>query len=276
MDLAKIDLNTVNQHLTKLAAAYAPKFLLAIAVLVLGLFIISRIRKILNSIVKRKDLDPSLGYFLGGLLTWALRAMLLISVASMIGVVTTSFVAVLGAAGLAIGLALQGSLANFAGGVLIMVFKPFKTGDYILANGEEGTVRKIDVFATVLTKLDNRRIILPNGPLAGGTIVNVTAEETRRVDLKIGISYNDHIQETLSLLEKMCAAHPKVLEEPLPFAAVTEYGDSSINLTVRSWVKQADYWEVFFMLNKSLKPTLDAAGVTIPFPQRDVHVFNEK
>lgn len=276
MNLDKIDLNAALEHLTKMATAYAPKLLLALAVLFLGLFVISKLGRFIDRIVKKKELDPSLGSFLGGLLTWSLRAMLLISVASMIGIVTTSFVAVLGAAGLAVGLALQGSLANFAGGVLIMLFKPFKTGDFIIASGEEGTVKKIDIFATVLTKLDNRRVILPNGPLAGGTIVNVTAEETRRVDLTIGISYNDHIQKTLTLLEDMCSAHSKTLKDPAPFAAVTDYGDSSINLTVRTWVNQADYWDVFFELNKALKPTLDAAGVTIPFPQRDVHVFNEK
>jgi len=276
MDLTNINLDTALEHLIKIATAYAPKFLLALFVLIFGLVVISRIGKLIDRVVKKKDLDPSLGSFLGGMLTWSLRAMLIVSVASMIGIVTTSFVAVLGAAGLAIGLALQGSLANFAGGVLIMIFKPFKTGDFIIANGEQGTVKKIDIFATILTKLDNRRIILPNGPLAGGTIVNVTAEDVRRVDLAIGISYNDKIGETLSLLTEMCAAHPKVLIDPVPFAGVTDYGDSSINLTVRSWVKQADYWEVFYELNKILKPTLDAAGVTIPFPQRDVHVFNEK
>jgi len=276
MNFEKFDINAAFEQFTKMATAYAPKLILALVVLIIGLFIISKIGRLIDRVVLKRDLDPSLGSFLGGLLTWSLRAMLLISVASMIGVVTTSFVAVLGAAGLAIGLALQGSLANFAGGVLIMLFKPFKTGDFIIANGEQGTVQKIDIFATILTKLDNRRIILPNGPLAGGTIVNVTAEETRRVDLTIGISYNDKIQDTLTLLENMCAADSRVLTEPKPFAGVTGYGDSSINLTVRSWVKQADYWNVFFDLNKLLKPTLDAAGVSIPFPQRDVHIFNEK
>jgi len=276
MELNKIDFSEAIGQIMAMAALYLPKFLLAILVLLIGLYIIKKIGRLVGRIVTKKDLDPSLGSFLGGLLVWSLRAMLLISVASMVGVVTTSFVAVLGAAGLAIGLALQGSLANFAGGVLIMLFKPFKTGDFIIANGEQGTVQRIEIFATILTKLDNRRVILPNGPLAGGTIVNVSAEETRRVDLSIGIGYNDSIKETLIVLEKMCAAHPKVLSTPAPFVGVTDYGDSSINLTVRSWCNQADYWTVFFELNKQLKPTLDAAGVSIPFPQRDVHIFNEK
>ena len=276
MNWDKIDINAAADHLIKTATVFAPRLVLALVFLIIGLFLITRVGRLIDSIVKKKGLDPSLSSFLGGMLTWSLRLMLLVSVASMIGIVTTSFVAVLGAAGLAVGLALQGSLANFAGGVLIMIFKPFKTGDFIIANGEQGTVKKIDIFATILTKLDNRRIILPNGPLAGGTIVNVTAEETRRVDLTIGISYNDDIQKTLGILIDMCQAHPKVLKDPTPFAGVTDYGDSSINLTIRSWVKQADYWEVFYELNKILKPTLDAEGVTIPFPQRDIHIFNEK
>lgn len=264
------------EKVTPLVVAYVPKVLLAILILIIGFFLIGKVVNLVEKAIQKHGSDPSLATFLGGLTRWILRILLLISVASMVGIATTSFVAVIGAAGLAIGLALQGSLANFAGGVLILIFKPFKTGDYIIAQGEEGTVKKVDVFATILTKLDNRRIILPNGPLAGGTIVNVTAEDVRRVDLSIGIGYGDSIPKALEVLKKMCELDSRVLKEPEVFVGVTDYGDSSINLTLRSWVKQDDYWDVFFDLSKSVKPTLDEAGISIPFPQRDVHLFNEK
>jgi small conductance mechanosensitive channel len=223
----------------------------------------------------KRNLDPSLGSFLGGLLGWSLKIMLLISVASMVGIATTSFVAVIGAAGLAIGLALQGSLSNFAGGVLILAFKPFKTGDFITAQGESGTVSKIDVFATTLTTADNKRVILPNGPLAGGKMINATAEETRRVELSVGIGYEDNIQKAIDALVKMCEEHPKVLKEPKVFVGVTGYGDSSINLTIRAWALTTDLWPVHFELNHKIKETLDKAQISIPFPQRDVHMIEK-
>lgn len=209
---------------TEIGAAYVPKLALTIVVLVVGFFVIGRINKLVQRLIQSKGLDPSLGSFLGGVLSWLLKGMLFISVASMVGIATTSFVAVLGAAGLAVGLALQGSLANFAGGVLILVFKPFKTGDYIIAQGEEGFVNKIDVFATILTSLDNKRIILPNGSLAGDKMVNVSSENTRRVDLSVGIDYGDNIKTAITALEKMCSSHSKVLSSPATFTGVTDYG----------------------------------------------------
>lgn len=271
-----VDVNKYLDVVVELGVQYIPKLALAIVVLLVGFFIINKVVKLVKSVIEKRKLDPSLGSFLGGLASWLLKGMLFISVASMVGIATTSFVAVLGAAGLAVGLALQGSLGNFAGGVLILIFKPFKAGDYIVAQSHEGFVKEVGVFATILTTLDNKKVILPNGPLAGGSMVNVTAEETRRVDLTVGISYSDNIKVAIDALNKMCGSHSKVLQSPAPFVGVTEYGDSSINLTIRSWVKCEDYWDVFFDLNQSIKSTLDSAEISIPFPQRDVHIFNQK
>ncbi len=273
MDLSNLDLQQLSNQAVTMGATYLPKLALALLVLIIGFFFIGKVNRLIQRVVKKRNLDPSLGSFLGGLLSWLLKGMLFISVASMVGIATTSFVAVLGAAGLAVGLALQGSLANFAGGVLILIFKPFKTGDYIIAQGEEGTVKTIDVFATILTTLDNKRVVIPNGPLAGGKMINVSAEETRRVDLSVGIGYDDNIKSAITALEKMCSSHNKVLQSPSVFVGVTDYGDSSINLTIRSWCKGEDYWDVFFELNESIKTTLDSANISIPFPQRDVHMI---
>lgn len=258
------------------ASYYGPKLILAIVVLFGGLWLIDKVTNLLISLFERKNIDETLRPFLSNLVGWALKALLLVSVASMVGVETTSFIAVIGAAGLAVGLALQGSLANFAGGVLILIFRPFSKGDYIVAQGDEGIVERIDVFATVLNRLDNQRVILPNGPLAGGMIRNATGENTRRVDLSIGISYTDDIRKACETLRQMCSKNSQVLQTPAPFVGVTEYGDSSINLTVRSWCKTEDYWDVFFALNEQMKYSLDEAGFSIPFPQRDVHLYNEK
>lgn len=276
MDAKSIDVQNLILNAINSGKDYAPKLIAVFFILIVGFFIIGRLNKLVHRVIIKRNLDPSLGSFLGGLLSWSLKGMLLISVASMVGIATTSFVAVLGAAGLAVGLALQGSLANLAGGVLILVFKPFKTGDYIMAQGEEGFVKQIDVFATILTTLDNKRVTLPNGPLASDKMINVSAEPVRRVDLSIGISYSDNIQTAVQALEKMCSSHSKVNSDPAPFIGVTDYGDSSINLTVRSWCKGEDYWDVFFELNESIKTTLDTANISIPFPQRDVHMITQK
>ncbi len=274
--MPEIDLNNIIKTVTEMSVKFLPKLALAFLLLIIGLFIIRKLVNLLDRALKRKGVDETLSVFLESLLSWGLKVLLFISVASMVGVATTSFVALIGAAGLAIGLALQGSLAHFAGGVLLMIFRPFKIGDYIVAQGEEGVVKKINIFATEILKLSNQRVILPNGPLAGGVIVNVTAEENRRVDLSVGVGYEDNVQAAIKALTQMCASHSKVISTPAPFVGITEYGDSSINLTIRSWCNTDHYWDVFFELNEQIKPTLDKAGISIPFPQRDVHIFNEK
>ena len=264
------------EKIIKMALEYGPKFLLAIIVLIIGLSVVKSLTAFFRLVLEKRKIDPTLSPFLVNLVGWALKALLLISVASMIGVETTSFVALIGAAGLAIGLALQGSLANFSGGVLILIFRPFVKGDYIKAQGHEGVVDTIDVFATILTTLDNIKVIIPNGPLAGGAIDNLTAKDQRRVDLSIGISYNDDIKTACCVLREMCEKNPRVLKDPAVMVGVIDYGDNSINLTIRSWVKTADYWDVFFELNEQIKYTLDENKISVPFPQRDVHIFNEK
>lgn len=276
MDLENINVQPLMDKAVEMVMFYAPKLLLAIVTLLVGLWLINVVCKGVGFLLEKRDFDVSLRKWLTSIMSVALKACLLISVVSMIGVQTTSFIAILGAAGLAIGLALQGSLTNFAGGVLILVFKPYKVGDYIKTNGEEGFVEAIDVFYTFLRTVDSKHVILPNGPLANGNLVNYTKDEQRRVDLSVGISYNASFDDAEKVLLEMIKQDPRVLQDPAPFVGVTGYGDSSIDLTVRAWTTNENYWGVFFDLNKRIKPALDAGGISIPFPQRDVHLFQQK
>jgi small conductance mechanosensitive channel len=193
----------------------------------------------------------------------------------MVGIATTSFVAVLGAAGLAIGLALQGSLANFAGGVLILIFKPYTVGDLIEAQGHLGVVKEVQIFNTILLTPNNKRVIIPNGALSNGSTVNYSAEGDLRVDLTIGIAYESDIPKAKEVLVKMMQENPKVLDDPAPMAAVAELADSSVNLAVRPWCTTADYWGVYFETTEQAKRVLESNGIRIPFPQRDVHLYSE-
>ncbi len=252
---------------------YGVKVLMAILVLVVGFWIIKKFTRLIEMGLSKRGLDKSLQIYSGKILSMLMKVGLLISVAGMVGIETTSFIAIFGAAGLAIGMALQGSLGNFAGGFLLLVFRPFKVGDYIVSDGEEGVVQAIDVFCTTLTTLDNRRVILPNGPLAGGKLINVGVETNRRVDLSIGISYGDDFGKAQTAILNMAKEDSRILQEPAPFVGITDFGDSSVNLTVRVWCKSADYWDVFFDSNRRLKECLDSAGISIPFPQREVNII---
>jgi len=252
---------------------YGPKVLMVIVILIVGLKVIGIISRTMDKVLAKKDFDPTLRPFICSMIAWALKVLLFISIAGMVGIETTSFVAVLGASSLAIGLALQGSLANFAGGVLILILRPYNIGDYISAEGSEGVVEKIDIFATIVNTVDNQKVIIPNGPLAAGKIINVTGQGQRRVDLAVGIGYDDDIDKAIQALVEMCNAHSKVLKDPGTFVGITDYGDNSINLTIRPWCKTADYWDVFFECNRGIKSCLDKAGVSIPYPQRDVHMI---
>jgi small conductance mechanosensitive channel len=273
MDLDKINFDHLLDKATEMTMFYAPKLMLAIITLVVGLWLINGLSRAIEYLLEKRNFDMSLRKWLSSISSLALKACLLISVISMIGVQTTSFLAILGAAGLAVGLALQGSLTNFAGGVLILVFKPYKVGDYISTNGEEGFVEAIDIFYTFLRTLDSKHVILPNGPLANGNLVNYTRDKHRRLDLTVGISYNSDFEVAEAALLQMLKQDPRVLADPPPFVGVTGYGDSSIDLTVRSWCVNDDYWKLFFDVNKRIKPALDGAGISIPFPQRDVHLY---
>lgn len=253
---------------------YAPKMLLALLVLFIGLRVLKFLEKVLENLFEKQKLDITLRPFLINLISWTLKAMLFISVASMFGIETTSFVALIGAAGLAIGLALQGTLANFAGGVLLLVFKPYKIGDLIDAQGHFGTVEEIQIFVTKLLTPDNKTVIIPNGAISNGSLTNVSNKGFLRVDLTIGISYDSNIKEAKDVLMKVMENHPKVMKDPAPVVAVSELADSSINLVVRPHASVVDYWDVRFDILEQGKVALDDANITIPFPQRDVHMIN--
>ena len=250
---------------------YGLKILGAIAIWIIGSWVIKKLLKGTKVIMTKGNYDESLQKFLTNLLGWALKIVLIIVVLGTVGVETTSFAAILAAAGLAIGLALQGSLGNFAGGVLIMIFKPFKIGDLIEAQGEIGAVKEIEIFTTKLTGLSNKEIIIPNGSLSNGNIVNYTTEGTRRVDLVIGVSYDADIKKTKEVLMNVITSHPKVLKDPAPTVNVSELADSSVNFAVRPWSISADYWNVFFDITENAKIELDKAGIEIPYPQVVVH-----
>ncbi len=221
-----------------------------------------------------KNVEDTLQAFLSSLVSMALKAVLLISVISMIGVKMTSFVALLGAAGLAVGLALQGSLSNFAGGSLLMLFKPIKVGDYIEANGYAGVVKEIQIFNTILNTPDNKTIIIPNGDLSNGNIVNYSTEPNRRVDFTFGIGYNDDIKKAREIIKGLIEKDDRIQKDPEPQILLAELADSSVNFAVRVWGTGTDYWGIYFDMMENVKLAFDDNGISIPFPQTDVHVYN--
>ncbi|MFY0644624.1 MAG: mechanosensitive ion channel [Bacteroidia bacterium] len=249
-----------------------PGFVTAILTLIIGFWLIARITRLVKRTMIKREMDESLIPFLSSLINFSLKALLLISVASMVGIATTSFVAILGAAGLAVGLALQGSLANFAGGVLILIFKPFKVGDLIQTQGELGNVKTITIFNTILTTPKGNTAILPNGVVANDKLVNYSKEPTMRVDLVTGIGYSEDIPKAKEVILEALHANPKVLKDPAPFVGVLELGDNSVNLAVRPTCKSEDYWDVYFDCYEATKVALDKANIEIPFPQRDLHI----
>lgn len=263
--------NVINKAY-ELILTYGPKILLAILVLIIGLWIINRFTRVVRKMMETRNVNVSLIGFISSLTNIGLKALLLISVAGMIGIQTTSFIAILGAAGLAIGLALQGTLANFAGGVMVLIFKPYKVGDLIQAQGHLGVVKEIHIFVTTLLSPEKKTIIIPNGAISNGEITNFTTEGEIRVDMTFGISYESNIKKAKEVLLKVMESHPKVLKEPAPFVGVSELADSSVNLAVRPHTRPEDYWTVYFDVYENGKIALDEAGITIPFPQMDVHL----
>src|SRR5690554_241949 len=260
----------INQA-TSLILAYAPKLVLAIVTLIIGLWLINRSVGILDSKLGKKD--PTLNKFLCGLISVLLKALLLVSVASMVGIATTSFVAIIGAAGLAVGLALQGSLANFAGGVLILIFKPFKVGDVIDAQGFLGSVREITILYTIVDTFDNRRIVIPNGQLSNASLTNMSVYETRRCDMSFAIGYKADIDKAKAICLRLIEEDERALENPAPLVVVGGLGESSVDLTVRAWTKSGDLWPFYWDMQEKVKKAFDAEGISIPFPQRDVHMY---
>lgn len=271
------DIEKYSDQAIEMIMTYGPKLILAIIVLIVGLLIIRPVVKGLKNTMNKRNVDPSLVPFISSIVNIVLKLVLFISVASMVGIETTSLIAVLGAASLAVGLALQGSLANFAGGVLILVLRPFKVGDVVETQGFLGIVKQIQIFNTIVNTFDNKRIIIPNGPLSNGNIINYSTEEDRRVDWTFGVSYSDDIDKVKKILIDEIFSDERIIKEPAePFIALTALADSSVNFQVRVWVKAADYWPLYFEKLESVKKRFDKEGVSIPFPQRDVHLYQEK
>lgn len=256
-------------------AQYSMQILAAIVILVVGLWLAKKIKAVFVSALNKKEVDPTLIGFFSSTLHGGLVLFIVIAAIGKLGVQTTSFVAVIGAAGLAVGLALQGSLSNFASGVLLILFKPFKVGDFIKAGGEAGVVVEVGILTTEMKTPDNIKIILPNSAIMGGSITNVSAHPTRRVDMVVGVSYGDDLNKAKQIMEDLLAADERVLKDPAPTVAVSNLGDSSVDFVVRPWVNSADYWAVKFDFTQAVKEKFDAEGVSIPFPQRDVHLFQE-
>lgn len=255
---------------------YGMSFIAAIFIFVIGRWLARLISRVIEKLMIKSNVDKTLASFVKNISYAALLIFVIIAALHKLGIQTTSFIAIIGAAGLAVGLALQGSLANFAAGIMLIMFKPFKTGDFIEAAGIIGTVVEIQIFNTILDHFDNRRIVVPNSKITGDNITNFSAIEKRRVDLVFGISYSDNIKTAKEALEKVTSSDPRVLKNPKPVIAVSELGDSSVNLVCRPWVKPQDYWAVYFDTLEKGKVELEKNGITIPFPQMDVHIYEEK
>ncbi len=265
----------IADRLMAYVAEYGLKIIAALLILLIGLWVAKRVRALFAAALKKRNADATLVGFLSSILYGAFVVFVLIAAIGKLGVQTTSFVAVIGAAGLAVGLALQGSLSNFASGVLLIMFKPFKAGDFIRAGGEAGTVVVVGILSTELKTPDNMQIIMPNSTIMGSAITNVSAHPTRRVDMTVGVGYGDDLNKAKAIMERLLAADPRVLQDPPVTIAVANLGESSVDFVVRPWVNSSDFWDVKFDFTKAVKEAFDAEGVSIPFPQRDVHLFQE-
>lgn len=264
----KHSLEVITDHII----AYLPKLALSLLTLIIGLYLIKLFIRFIGKVMEAKKVDESLRPFFRTLISIVLKVLLLISVMGMIGIEMTSFIALLGAVGISIGMALSGSLQHFAGGVLLLIYKPFSKGDFIEAQGQKGTVRELRIFNTVLNTLDNKIVFLPNGPLSTGTIVNYTLEPTRRIDSVFSISYSDDIEKAKTIILNVINSTEKILNEPIPVIGVKELAASSVNIESRVWVKTDDLVDMTFYLNEEVKKQFDINNITIPFPQVDVNM----
>jgi small conductance mechanosensitive channel len=272
------DIQGLNEYVGQamnVAVNYAPQLALPIVTLIVGLWLIKVVCAALKKAFARSHMEATLQNSIETLMSTGLKALLFISVASMVGVETTSFIAILCAAGLAVGLALQGSLGNFAGGVLILLFRPYKVGDFVEACGQAGVVREITIFNTVMTTGDNKTIILPNGAVSNGAITNYSTQKTRRVDIVFGVELyipKDDLRKAKDILNGLIAADDRILKDPAPMVVVSALGDSAVDITTRSWVATGDYWGVYFDLMENAKLGLDEAGISVPYPQAEVQM----
>ena len=257
---------------TEMAVTYGPKIIAAIAVWIIGGWVIKGLGKGITKLMDKSGTDPTLKPFIKGIAEILLKVMLIITALGMLGIEMTSFIAILGAAGLAVGMALSGTLQNFAGGVMILIFKPFKVGDVIDAQGHIGSVNEIQIFNTILKTPDNKTIIIPNGGLSTSSMTNYSTEEKRRCDWTVGVGYGDDLDKVRQTIKKLCDDDARILKDPEVFIAVAELADSSVNFTVRAWVKAEDYWGVFFDMNENIYKTFNKEGINIPYPQMDIHL----
>ncbi len=257
----------------ELLTLYGLKLIAALVIFVIGRWVAKIVGKIIERVMKRKDIDPTIIAFVSNLSNMVLLAFVVIAALSQVGIQTTSFIALLGAAGLAIGLALQGSLSNFAAGFLMIIFRPFRVGDYVEVAGVEGDVEEILIFTTTLKTKDNKIIIIPNAQISNGNIINYTSAGIRRVDMVFGIGYGDDIDQAKTLFMETIKSDSRILDDPAPQVALSELGDSSVNFVVRPWVNAVDYWDVMFDVTEAVKKRMDAQGLSIPFPQQDVHMY---
>lgn len=264
------------RQMQSLVTAYGMKVIGAIATLIIGIWIAKWLARISGKVLNKRNVDPTLTKFASSVVKVALITFVIISAISQVGIETTSFVAVIGAAGLAVGFALQGSLSNFASGLMLIIFKPIKVGNYIEGGGASGTVESIGIFVTTLTTPDNKVIYIPNSALTGNNIVNYSTKDTRRVDMVFGIGYSDDIDNAKSVIKSILENDNRILKEPSTQIVLSELADSSVNIVVRPWVNSKDYWPVYFDTTETVKKKFDEHNISIPFPQRDIHLFQEK
>ena len=277
IEVLKKDISSyIPDNIIEILSGYAFSLIMALLIFIIGKWAVNKIVSIFGKVLRKvKGMDETLIKFLENIVYYALMIVVLLTALGKLGVETTSFLAILGAAGLAIGLALKDSLGNFASGVMIIMFKPFKVGDVVTAAGVTGSVSEVGIFNSVFTTPDNQKIIIPNGAITSGSITNINANDTRRVDLVVGIGYQDDIKKTKDVLNDIISSHEKVLLDKGITVAVSELADSSVNFVVRAWVKTPDYWDVKFALTETIKLRFDAEGISIPFPQQDVHHYNK-
>jgi small conductance mechanosensitive channel len=271
-----MDISSILNKVWELVTIYGIKVLAAIAIFIVGRWVAKALSNMIRRMMRKGALDQTIRRFVANMAYIVLMIFVVLAALSQLGIQTTSFIAILGAAGLAVGLALQGSLANFASGFLMIIFRPIRVGDFIEGAGTAGTVEEIAIFTTTLVTPDNKTVIVPNGSLTGDNIVNWTLKGTRRVDMTMGIGYDDDIDKARQIMQDVMAEDDRILKDPAPQIAVVELADSSVNFVVRPWAKASDYWGVYMTTTENIKKAFDANGISIPYPQRDVHVFEHK
>jgi small conductance mechanosensitive channel len=269
-----MNIQEIMNQVTEMAVAYAPKILMAILTLIIGFQIIKWLNKKIVKTMEARDMEPSLQKFLSSFISVILKVLVLFSVAAMFGIKTTAFIAIFSALAFAVGLALQGNLAHFASGVLILMFKPYKVGDLVELSGHTGVVEEIQVFTTEIITPENKKVIIPNGTVTSNPIVNISGQGELRVDMKFGVSYGSDIDKTRTIIKSVLSDYPLILKDKEPDIFIGELADSAVNFVVRPWCKSEHYWDVYFHVHENIKKELDKNSIEIPFPQMDVHMAN--